>query len=110
VTATVRHADVTRAALERHRSLALARALRDVDALARSLSMSSKRAGVPAELAESRGAIAARLRLVRERLEATRVRGDAAYRDASEYRDELALLRRTLRAAGAFAPRGRPAP
>ncbi len=94
-------ADVTRAALERHRSLALARALRDTDALARELSVSARKADVTIEeLGASPEPWREKLRHVRTRLDATRVRGDAAYGDVAEYRADLALLRRTLRAAG----------
>jgi phosphoenolpyruvate carboxylase len=115
-------ADVTRAAFERQRAIALARHARDVAALLRGLSPSA--AGLPAAaLAElersieddrARGAAALdstrslrhderwreKLRLVGARLEAARVRGEAGYPDARGYLADLELLQRTLRAAG----------
>jgi phosphoenolpyruvate carboxylase len=108
-------ADVTRGALERYRTTAIRRALRDVAELGRVLSISSERVNVAglteleAALEEDRARspeIAARarrtglrepwrekLRHMRLRLEATLTRGDGAYAD-------LALIRRTLTGAG----------
>ncbi len=94
-------ADVTRSALDRHRSVAIARAIRDVDALGRELSVSTRRAGVAiAELGTSHEPWREKLRRMHARLEATRVRGDGAYADVAEYLADLALVRRTLHAAG----------
>jgi len=115
-------ADVTRAALDRYRTVAIRRALRDVGELGRDLSISSGRANdagvseLEAALQEDRGRwpeIAARalrsgmrepwrekLRYMRARLEATLARSDGAYPDAAGYRADLAILRRTLVAAG----------
>ena len=115
-------AEVTRAALERYRTVAIRRALRDVAELGRELSISSDRvnaAGVAeleAALEDDRGrspevSVRARrsgmrepwrekLRHMRARLEATLTRGDAAYPDVAGYRADLALLRRTLVQAG----------
>lgn len=115
-------ADVTRAALERYRTVAIRRALRDVGELGRELSISADRAK-PAGVAELEAAleedrarapeIAARakrtglrepwrekLRHMRLRLEATLTRADGAYPGAASYRADLALLRRSLVAAG----------
>jgi phosphoenolpyruvate carboxylase len=115
-------ADVTRAALDRYRSVAIGRAIRDVGELGRELSVASARvnqAGVnelEAALGEDRARwpeIAARakrsgmhepwrekLRHMRARLEATLKRSDGAYPDAAAYRADLALIRRTLVGAG----------
>lgn len=115
-------ADVTRAALERYRTVAIRRALRDVAELGRELSISSERVNpavlteLDAALEDDRGRapdITARarrtglrepwrekLRHMRSRLEATLTRGDGAYPDAQAYRSDLALLRRTLVRAG----------
>lgn len=108
-------ADVTRAALERHRALALGRAIRDADDLHRLLSVSAVKVGLPRELEASlaedrarfpnvsrgeREAWRDKLLFVRTRLEATRARADGGYVDAAAYRADLALLRRTLAAAG----------
>ncbi|HXX69951.1 MAG TPA: phosphoenolpyruvate carboxylase [Polyangiaceae bacterium] len=115
-------ADVTRAALERYRTVAIRRALRDVHDLGRELSISADRAK-PAGVAQIEAAleedrtrapeIAARakrtglrepwrekLRHMRVRLDATLTRGDGAYPGAASYRADLALLRRSLVAAG----------
>ena len=115
-------ADVTRAALDRYRTVAIRRALRDVSDLGRDLSISSDRvnaAGImelEAALEDDRARlpdVAARarrtglrepwrekLRYMRLRLEATLTRGDGAYPDAGSYRADLELLRRTLIGAG----------
>jgi phosphoenolpyruvate carboxylase len=116
-------AHVTRTVLERNRALVLGRYLADVDALGRSLSLSSRRAPNPdglAELSESLERERERLPEVyahvrrftvhepwREklwyiaaRLRATRERSDAAYVDAAGYQRDLLLLERTLVACG----------
>jgi phosphoenolpyruvate carboxylase len=115
-------ADVTRAALERYRTTAIRRALHDVGDLGRELSISSDRLNasalkeLEAALDEDRARspdIAARarrtglrepwrekLRHMHHRLNSTLTRGDGAYPDAGSYRADLALLRRTLGAAG----------
>lgn len=115
-------ADVTRAALERYRTVAIGRAMRDVAELGRELSISSDRvkssgvAELEAALADDRlrsPAVAARalrsgmrepwrekLRHMAARLEGTLVRSDAAYPDVASYRSDLGVLRRTLVDAG----------
>jgi phosphoenolpyruvate carboxylase len=115
-------ADVTRAALERYRTTAIRRALRDVADLGRELSISADRVNsaglteLDASLEEDRARlpdVAARarrtglrepwrekLRFMRLHLEATLARGDGAYPDVSSYRADLALLRRALVGAG----------
>jgi phosphoenolpyruvate carboxylase len=109
-------AAVTRAALEQLRLSALRRAFRDVEALGRELSISSRRIPLDAELAASLEAdrallpeVAARvrrtnaheplrekLRYVQARLDATRERSEAAYVSPQAYEEDLALLGRTL--------------
>jgi len=125
------NAHVTRTALERQRVLALQRHLADVDALGRTLSVSSRRAPHPdgiAELAESLARdrerfpeVAARvarftafepwrekLWYVAARLRATLERGETAYVDAAGYQRDLWMLERGLvrvgygRLAGGF--------
>ena len=115
-------ADVTRAALERYRTVAIGRAIRDVHELGRELSISSGRvkasgvAELEAALAEDRlrsPAVAARalrsgmsepwrekLRHMAARLEGTLTRSDAAYPDAASYRADLGVVRKTLVDAG----------
>ncbi len=120
-------ASMTRGALARQRALVIGRYLEDVAALGRTLSVSTLRArtGPAAEAAvaeltdalerdrERMPEIAAhakprtmhepwreKLWYVQARLRATLDHGDDAYVDAEEYRDELAILDRTLRAAG----------
>jgi phosphoenolpyruvate carboxylase len=115
-------ADVTRAALERYRTVAIGRAMRDVSELGRELSISSDRvkpsgvAELEAALAEDRlrsPGVAARalrsgmrepwrekLRHMAARLEGTLTRSDAAYPDAASYRADLGVIRRTLIDAG----------
>jgi len=115
-------ADVTRGALERYRTTAIRRALRDVGELGRVLSISSDRVGAAGlaelekALEEDRarspeiGARARRtglrepwrekLRHMRFRLEATLTRADGAYPDVASYRSDLALIRRSLLGAG----------
>jgi phosphoenolpyruvate carboxylase len=110
-------ADVTRAALERHRALAIDRAIQDALMLGRELSVSARkvdaaalgplvasierdRALLPDLSRQGRGEPwREKLNLVRARLEATRVRGDAGYPDVAAYKEDLALLARTLSAA-----------
>lgn len=115
-------ADVTRAALEQYRTVAIRRAIRDVGELGRELSISLDRAK-PAAVAALEAAleddrlhspeITARarrsglrepwrekLRHMQIRLAATLARTDAAYPDAASYRADLALLHRTLIEAG----------
>jgi phosphoenolpyruvate carboxylase len=114
-------ADVTRATVEHHRSIALRRYARDAAALLRELSPSAAHLPAPAlaelerSIEEDRGRGAAapdstrtlrhderwreKLRLVGARLEAARVRGEAGYPDAQAYLADLELLQRTLRAA-----------
>jgi phosphoenolpyruvate carboxylase len=111
--------DVTRAALERQRRLAIARHERDAEALGREISVSARGVDPPADLlasiAEDRArlievAASARryeaepwrekLWYVRARLRAARERREGAYRDARGYLDDLALLHRTLAAPG----------
>ena len=113
-------ADVTRIALERQRQVILRRHRSDVDALGRDLAMSTRRIGempeLEASLEEDRlrlPEVAARVvrrggpELVREklwfigaRLEATRVRGESGYADASAFRADLDLIDGSLRAVG----------
>ncbi len=114
-------ASMTRGALARQRTLVLERYLEDVAALGRSLSVSVLRAtGAIDELAsqlerdrERMPEIAAHARprtvhepwreklwYVQARLRATIEHRDDGYVDADEYRDELAILDRSLRAAG----------
>jgi phosphoenolpyruvate carboxylase len=112
-------AEVTRAAFELHRAIALGRHLADVDGLHRELSASSRRVSLPAELAESlaeerarspelaaraarhRGEpIREKLAFIAAHLAATRDRKEGAYPDAAAYTDELRLLERSLAAAG----------
>jgi phosphoenolpyruvate carboxylase len=115
-------AEVTRAALDRYRTVAIRRAMKDVFDLGRDLSISSDRVNVAgiveleAALEDDRARlpdVAARarrtglrepwrekLRFMRLRLEATLTRGDGAYPDAGGYRADLALLSRTLVGAG----------
>ncbi len=116
-------ASVTRAALARQRAVAIGRYLDDVVTLGQSLSVSALRAGAPeafaqlaAQLEQDRERlpeVAARARprtvhepwreklwYVQARLRATLEHGEDGYVDADEYRDELVLLDRTLRAAG----------
>ncbi len=117
-------AHVTRAAFERHRELVLGRYLADVERLGRALSISELRARddldeLHAALARDRARfpeVAARARpragrepwreklwYVQARLRATLDRRDDAYVDVAGYQADLALLDRSLRAAG-FAP------
>lgn len=112
---------VTRAAFGRQRATVLRRYLDDVEELGRALSVSARlaRGGLDeldASLARDRArlpevAAHAQPRTVNEpwreklwyvqaRLRATLEHGDEAYVDADEYRDELAILDRSLRAAG----------
>jgi phosphoenolpyruvate carboxylase len=114
-------ADVTRIAFARHRATALARYLDDVVALGRTLSISALRVHggideLEASLARDRErlpevAAHAHVRTVREpwreklwyvqaRLRETLEHRDDGYVDAAEYRDDLAVLDRSLRAAG----------
>lgn len=117
-------AAVTRATFARHRATVLTRYLDDVVVLGRSLSLSELRASRRDEpLAELEAAldhdrermaeVAARARprtvhepwreklwYVQARLRATLEHRDEGYVTAAEYRDELAVVDRTLRAAG----------
>jgi phosphoenolpyruvate carboxylase len=115
-------AEVTRAALERHRSLALARHAADVGALFSELSASaggltgSEREALEESIAADRERLpdlpsAARwqrgeerwrekLAYVAARLAAARSRGEGGYPDAEAYLADLELLQRTLTAAG----------
>jgi phosphoenolpyruvate carboxylase len=119
-------AEITRIALEHQRSAALRRYQRDVVALGRALSVSSRRlrdSQLPAtldelnrSLAEDRarlpevaaraGRAAARepwrekLSYMQARLEATRSRGDAGYPSAEAYQTDLELLERSFAAGG----------
>jgi phosphoenolpyruvate carboxylase len=113
-------AEVTRAALERQRTVALTRHMRDAHELARELSVSTRRAEATPELlvsleedrnrlpevaarARKAGAhepIREKLRYVRARLEATRARADASYADSRAHQDDLRLVERSLEAAG----------
>lgn len=114
--------DVTRYALERQRSLALARHIEDVNALWRELSVAVPpgRTEAVQELEDSisadreRGVEPAavtralrgderwreKLRYVLARLEAARTRAEFGYPDARAYLQDLELLKRTLEAAG----------
>lgn len=113
--------EVTRAALERHRRLALERHLADVSALGRGLSISARRvrgAGleeleaslerdrarspeVAARIARYRGEPwREKLWFLRERLRATGLRGDGSFERAEGYLEELRLIERTLCASG----------
>lgn len=121
-------AAVTRATFSRHRATVLTRYLDDVVVLGRTLSISALRVSHPtdrpleelsASLEQDRGRlpeIAARARprtinepwreklwYVQARLRATLEHRDDGYVAAADYRGELALLDRSLRAAG-FAP------
>jgi len=115
-------AEVTRYALERHRALALTRHAADAHALWRELSAAlpeaagAARAALDASIAADRDLLGdpplatralrlderwrEKLRYVRLRLEAARVRGDGAYPDARSYRADLELLQETLTQAG----------
>jgi phosphoenolpyruvate carboxylase len=115
-------AEVTRAALERNRAVALRRALSDLAELGRELSVSARIQNaeslrdLEAALARDRARapeVSARalrsgmhepwrekLAHMAARLEATLTRGDRAYPDATSYRDDLALLRRALVGTG----------
>jgi phosphoenolpyruvate carboxylase len=115
-------APVTRAALSRQRAVVVARYLADVEALGRSLSISALRArpGSLDELASSLDvdrerfpevAAHARPRTLHEpwreklwyaqaRLRATLDHGEDGYPDCARYRADLAVLDRSLRAAG----------
>jgi phosphoenolpyruvate carboxylase len=115
-------APVTRAALERQRAAVLTQYLADVELLGRTLSISALRAkpGALEELAAALDAyrerlpeVAAHARprtlnepwrellwYVRARLRATLDHGDDGYFDVAKYRADLAVLDRTLRAAG----------
>jgi phosphoenolpyruvate carboxylase len=121
-------AAVTRAAFARHRATTIGRYLDDVVALGRSLSISALRARRPAAdarppLVELTAALAAdrerlpeiaararprtahepwreKLWYVQARLRATLEHRDDGYVAAAEYRAELAVLDRSLRAAG----------
>ncbi|HVI94451.1 MAG TPA: phosphoenolpyruvate carboxylase [Anaeromyxobacter sp.] len=115
-------AEVTRAALERQRAVALARYAADVAELWRELSAAAPvhRAEALAELEASIAADRARgiapalatralrederwrekLRFVAARLEAARVRAEGGYPSPEPYLADLELLQRTLRAAG----------
>jgi phosphoenolpyruvate carboxylase len=116
------NADVTRAALERHRALALARHAADVSALWRELS-AARVAGTRGAIEELEASIAAdrerlpeppaatralrederwreKLRFMSARIAAARARGEGAYPDADAYLADLDLLDRTLAAAG----------
>jgi phosphoenolpyruvate carboxylase len=115
-------AEVTRAALERQRTLALVRYERDVRRLLAELSPSSA-ALPPAARDELEASIAAdrervplprgadrslrdderwreKLRTMGARLEGARTRGEGGYPDAASYLADLELLQRTLSAAG----------
>jgi len=114
-------AEVTRATLERQRALVLTRYLADAAALVGELS-AARSAAAQGPLAELEASIAAdrerirepaggralrpderwreKLRYVAARLEAARVRAEGGYPDAGSYRDDLALIGRTLESAG----------
>jgi phosphoenolpyruvate carboxylase len=115
-------APVTRAAFSRQRALVLARYLADVEALGRSLSISSQRVR-PESLEELAASITAdrerlpevaahaqprtvhepwreKLWYVQARLRATLDHGEDGYGDVARYRADLAVLDRSLRAAG----------
>ncbi len=110
---------MTRAALERQRAVALARHARDVGELSHGLSAASAGGAAVEELVASIAADRERvrepvtrpglradelwrekLRFMRARLEATRVRAEGGYAEAGAYRADLELLQRTLTAAG----------
>lgn len=116
-------ADVTRAALERQRALAIARHERDVELLGRELSVSLRRirakdggsellasleadrARLPEVAALTRRVaglepVREKLSFVRARLEAARTRGDASYPDALAFQEDLAVVERFLVASG----------
>jgi phosphoenolpyruvate carboxylase len=111
-------AEVTRAALERQRAVALKAHQADAAALERELSVAhphgadeleasleADRARLPAVAAVARALHAAepwreKLRYVGARLAAARSREDGAYPDARAYLDDLRLVARTLAAAG----------
>jgi phosphoenolpyruvate carboxylase len=112
-------AEVTRAALDLMRKVAIDRHLRDANALGRELTMSQRRVPAPAALIESIAhererlpEVAARARryaaepwreklwYVRARLTAARDRREGAYADARAFRDDLALLDASLEAPG----------
>ncbi|MCO5171866.1 MAG: phosphoenolpyruvate carboxylase [Planctomycetes bacterium] len=115
-------AEVTAAALARQRAVALASHEAEAGVLGRALSASGRRlppqalAALEASLAQDRErlpevAVRARrevareplrekLRYVRARLQATRVRADGGYADPTAYLDDLRLLERTLVDAG----------
>ncbi|MFL5271152.1 MAG: phosphoenolpyruvate carboxylase [Anaeromyxobacteraceae bacterium] len=111
-------AEVTRAALERQRAVALRAHQADAAALERELSVAhphgadeleasleADRARLPAVAAVARALHAAepwreKLRYVAARLAAARSREDGAYPDARAYLDDLRLVARTLAAAG----------
>ncbi len=115
-------AEVTRAALERQRALALRRLSADAAALWRALSASASaapaevaaelRASVEADRARFEGGAAPfrtlhagelwreKIAFAAARLEAARLRAEGAYPGAGAYLADLQLLDRTLRAAG----------
>jgi phosphoenolpyruvate carboxylase len=114
-------ADVTRAALERQRALAIGRHLADVEALHRDLSVAAAAgAGGLAELERSLEADRERLpetaasvahaltpepwrdklRFIAARLAAARARGEGGYAGAPEYLADLRVVERTLAASG----------
>jgi phosphoenolpyruvate carboxylase len=115
-------AEVTRAALERQRTLALERHVRDVRRLLGELSPSTSALPAPARdeleasIAADRERLPAptaadralrdderwreKLRFMAARLEAARSRGEGGYPDAAAYLADLELLQRTLSAAG----------
>ncbi len=115
-------AEVTRAALERHRALALSRHAADVRSLLTELSASAAGLGGAAR-EELEASIAAdrerfphapataswhrtderwreKLRYMAARLEAARGRAEGGYPDAESYLSDLELVQRTLAAAG----------
>jgi phosphoenolpyruvate carboxylase len=109
-------AAVTRSAFEAHRTAAIDRHRRDVEALGRELSISSRRVSPGGALAASLAAdrerlpeVAARvlragalepfrekLRYMGARLEATRARGEAAYPDVAAYLEDLRAIEAAL--------------
>lgn len=113
-------AEVTRAALERQRALALRRHLSDAAALYVELSASGEEGGAGAveleralavdrerlpETAAARGLLAPepwreKLRFVTARLERARTRAEGGYASPDEYLADLRLLERTLEASG----------
>jgi phosphoenolpyruvate carboxylase len=126
-------AEVTRAALERHRAVVLQRYREDVAGLWRALSVSEARVGVsegaasaaeevrrsirgdrerhpglPVRPAPEQEPWREKLRIVAARLAAAERRGEWGYPDARAYVEDLRLLERTLDAAGLAAlARGR---